>query len=405
MGLRSVIGVAVAALLPGSALASEVIATCGSDSIVDQTSTLASDVGSVIRFADAGRFASSELDAFSGDGPSYSGQGTDQSPQQFEYDRKQASEADPGNTGSVPTVAWNADEQAQIQAVEKTIPPCVISKSGVGQQYRVQRGLPYAQSHILGAAFSYNNRDNNGHRVVLTDLMFNKAALDHTMNADQQMQMALGWASCFPPTAASQNWTPAQKLAAVPPEIKSLTVREILYHEFLHGVTHSQEGDERNNPASYEYFLSHVSRYAQLNTALNTDGGSLNKQANELRSAITGPRDQLCAARKKYTDFLAANGVPARWPGDDHSMEDPNEYAVIFIENAIFNPSTTFGPGSPYSAAEQQWVKDWWQHTFGAPLGQCGNTNVAKGPSTSGKPGSMQAYGSLNNRTSWFSGF
>ena len=103
------------------------------------------------------------------------------------------------------------------------------------------------------------------------------------------------------------------------------------------------------------------------------------------------------AAAPSAPDFLAANHVPARWPGDDHAIEDANEYAVIFLENAIFNPTYTFGPNSPYSAAEQSWVRAYWQNTFGAPLGKCGNTNVAQGP------GQQRAWGE-NRAQGYFGG-
>ena len=432
MGLRrfGLGSIVVAATLASARIASaaEIQSGCTGDESSDGLSQLSQALDQAARasitFARSSKqLTLSGMDAY--ETPTFQGVGTDTAPGNTTYDIKAAHETE-GKTGTVPTVAWTAAEQQEISTVENKLPSCVANLSNIREQYRVQRGLKTAQSGILGVAYNYNNQGaNKGGRLVMTDLMFN-GQVYKSLSADQQMQAAVGYRACYPPAGDANNLTNVRgRLADMPPQIKKLSRERILFHEYIHGVTHQQEGDDYSNSASTEGFWEKpspncpkcgVSRFDALRAKLfapdlsTPESQHIADLKNKIGAIQPGPdaRGQYCALYNELSTYMASQGVPERWPGDLHSLDDKDEYITILIENAVYDPQLVFAPNSPYSPAEQQWVKDWWASTFGgAKLGDCSNGLVAKSNDGT-KSAVSNAYSSSEDpmyQLGWFGGF
>ena len=434
MGLRLAFGSVVVAATLGVtnvASAADVQSACPGEEINDGLSQLTQAVDQAARasisFARTSKqLTLSGMDAY--ETPSFQGTGTGDAPASTTYDIKAAHETE-GKIGVVPTVAWTDAEQKEISAVENKLPLCVANASNIQDQYRVQRGLKSSASGILGVAYMYNNQNGkNAGRLLMTDLMMN-GQVYKGLTADQQMQAAVGFRACYPPSGDANNIDNVRgRLAAMPPQIKKLTRERILFHEYIHGVTHQQEGEDYSNNASTEGFWSKpstmcpkcgASRFDALRAKLfapdlsTPESQHLADLKTKLTTITNGPdaRAQYCAAYKEMSDYMAAQGVPQRWPGDLHSLDDKDEYITILIENAAYDPTSVFGPQSVYSPAEQQWVKDWWKSTFGSDkIGSCASDLVAQGgkPSLGTKSAISNAYSSATDpyfQAGWFGGF
>jgi hypothetical protein len=389
---------AAALAFGGRASAGEVQVTCGADRVNDPAAQLAAAIDQAARAAstfvnDARGLDGSALDAY--ETPAYAGNGTQTNPTNLVYDIHAAHETE-GKSGVVPTVAWTPAEQAEVQAITDRLPSCLVEASGVREQYRTQRGLRSAQTGILGIAYSYNNQGPHpGGRIVMTDLFFN-AQTYGGMTGDQQMQAALGWRACYPPAGeVNTDANVRTRIAALPPQIRHLTRDRILFHEYIHGITHEQEGADWHNWASPEGFWGApdatcptcgASRYDALRARLfapdlsTPESQHVADLKNQMGAIVPGPnaRQQYCDLYAQLSDYMKAQGVPQRWPGDMHALDDKDEYITILVENAVHDPSTTFGANSPYSKAEQAWVRAWWSNTFGgAKLGTCAANPVA----------------------------
>ena len=429
-GLRSIV-VAASLGIAGSASAAEVQSTCTGDEISNGVTQLAAAIDQAAAASTRFMKGSRSLDRARLDGyqpPAFAGTGTDQGPTSTTYDVKSAHESE-GASGVVPTVSWTPAEQTEISSIENKLPVCLSNLAGIKEQYRVQRGLKTAKSGILGIAYSYNNQQGvTGGRLVMTDLMFN-GQVYKGLTGDQQMQAALGYRACYPPSGDPNSPENVKaRVAAMPPEIKKLTRERILFHEYIHGATHEQEGDDWANGSSTEGFFEKpspmcatcgASRFDALRAKLFAPGATtpesqtiagIKKEMAAISPVDPAARQKYCALYGQLSDFMKAQGVPQRWPGDMHALDDKDEYITILIENAVYDPKATFGTTSAYSPAEQQWVKDWWSNTFGAgtKLGEC-QSLVAKAPAVDkagAKSNVANAYSDdLWYSLGWFGGF
>lgn len=429
-GFSAVIAGAVVAA-PMLAYAADVISSCSDDNAInDSVSALASAVNDAsiasAGFSRASRNLAGHSVANYGT-PAFVGRGSNTSPTSVVFDIKDAHESD-GKSGVVPTVAWTQSDQQEVTGAEGTLPPCLVNLANIRQQYRVQPGLKSSVSGILGAAYSYNNQgpaNTHGGQLFFTDLMFDKQVY-RSLSADQQMQAALGWRSCYPPAGdPNSEGNVVQRVKAMPPEIQAITRNRILFHEFVHGVTHQQEGNDYANWASTEGFFANssaqcpqcgASRFDQLRATLFAPGATTpeSRQIQGIQQQMAGIQSSDPNARAKYcdlygqlSDVMKNAGVPQRWPGDMHALDDKDEYITILIENAVYNPSTTFGANSPYSAAEQSWVKAWWASTFGGTqLGECSGGAIANNQNPGDKSAVSNAYSKdVANALSTYGGF
>ena len=435
MGLRklqiSAIVAGAVLSVPTFAFADDVISSCTDDAAInDSVNALANAVNDAsvasAGFSKASRTLAGRSVANYGT-PSFVGKGDANHPTNVVFDIKDAHESD-GKSGIVPTVAWSQSDQAEVTGAEGGLPPCLVNLANIRQQYRVQPGLKSSVSGILGAAYAYNNQgpaNTRGGELFLTDLMFDKQVYK-SLTADQQMQAALGWRSCFPPAGdPNADGNVVARVKAMPPEIQAITRNRILFHEFVHGVTHQQEGNDYANAASTEGFFARpspqcpqcgASRFDALRAKLFAPGAttpesqqvqSIQQQMAAIQSSDPNARAKYCDLYGQLSDVMKNAGVPERWPGDMHALDDKDEYITILIENAVFNPSMTFGPNSPYSAAEQSWVKQWWTSTFGgSQLGSCSNSAIANGQNPNEKPTTANGYSSdVANALSVYGGF
>lgn len=405
--LKSMVPAVAFAVVAGSVAsvrADEVVSACSEDSSNDAVQQLADAVNQA-SVASAGfsraakQLAVGSTNAYGqADGPKFAGSGSDQIPRHTMFDIKEAHESD-GKAGIVPTVAWTDQEEQEIGGIEDKLPPCVRGMARIQNQYRVQRGLKSSASGILGAAYSYNNRGTDkGGQMFLTDLMFDKQVYK-SLTGDEQMQAALGWRACFPPAGdPNSQGNVVQRVKAMPPEIKRITRDRILFHEFIHGVTHEQEGNDYANAASTEGFFAKASsmcptcgasRFDELRAKLFAPGGStpeakvingIKEQMGQIQANDPEARAKYCALYDQLGSYMKQQGVPQRWPGDMHALDDKDEYVTILIEQAVYDPQAVFGPASVYSPQEQQWVKNWWTSTFGpgSQLGSCSNAVASK---------------------------
>jgi hypothetical protein len=385
----------------------EPIVTC-TDTSHDPAAQLAQQVDQLdqitTRFADEAR----TLDGHGYSDPAFAGQGSDADPSATVWDKKAVMEGRTGDqAGKAPTVAWNDDEKRQFQAAEGKLPPCVRAKAGVQEAYRIQRNVSLAKTGVPVAVYGFNNDDpRNPHGLIaVANAFFDHTLYGGKLGADQQIQAGLAYLDCRPP----DHGLSADNVVATldsEPEFRGITRDRVLFHEYIHGVTHMQMGEGRTNPLSREGFFgpNGASRWQSLHDRLYGDTPEAKELADLDGKYRSIPNDlahraESCAAWKARADFLTAHGVPSRWPNDTHAIDDKEEYITILVEQAIYDPNGVFGAGSPYSKAEQTWVKGWWQNTFGAPLGQCGAAVASTG---SPDRSSAQGFSALQN---WQGGF
>jgi hypothetical protein len=247
-----------------------------------------------------------------------------------------------------------------------------------------------------------------GGQVIITDLFLNKQSFNKKGDGDAQMQVAMGWSTCQPPKGLS-----AEKLSDVtsraselPAQLKKLSRERILFHEHIHGVTHEQEESGWTDPSSVEGFFGRegVSRYEKLRAKVYQAGGPLEKYNERLRNVRS--REEYCTIFQERADYLKKEGVPSRWPGDTHALDDRDEYVTILIEQMMYDRQGITG----YSAEEKKWAENWWNYTFNPAykqngpsrleFGACPPEAVAGGPGGSPSPASM-GYGANQTYGGW----
>lgn len=333
-----------------------------------------------------------------------------------------------GARGVIGTEPFSETEMREVQALEKKLPACVRNKANIVRAYRSKRGVPTEKLGIVGIAYAYNNGTYNkepdgravrGGQVIVTDLFFDRQSFDRRGSADSQMQVAMGWSTCQPP----RSLTPERlgdvtaRARELPPQLKKLTRDRILFHEFIHGVTHEQEESGWTDPSSVEGFFKKdtgVARYEALRAKLYQAGGELEKFNARLRAVRT--REEYCAIFAERSEYMKKEGVPQRWPGDTHALDDRDEYVTILIEQMMYDREGMTG----YSAAEKQWAENWWNYTFNPaytktgqyarlPFGTCPpEDRVATGPSvvpgntgTTGPSPTGMSYGATETVGGW----
>lgn len=290
-----------------------------------------------------------------------------------------------GKLGVAPTVAWTPDEVRQMTALIGNIPPCVRALANVQQVFRIQRTASGAVTGVPTAAFGLDNSVmfHPKIRLVISNTLLDRALYAGKLDANRQYQAVTAYTdSCQPPDHGLNPGNVEAAVAGAPPEIQALTVGRALYHEYLHGVITMLEDTDRLNPLSVEGFLSlpdSPSRWNALHQKLYGETPEAEVLAGfdtQLRAIPNdlAHRASRCALWLRRAEFLKSQGVPARWAGDTHALDDEEEYLAILLEQAIFTPQAVFGPTSPYSQGEQEWVKGFWQETFGGPVGTCGAT-------------------------------
>lgn len=368
LSTRFVVPVAFAAVaFGGTAFAAEVISECPGDASQDAPAQLASDVQAARVFG-------------------YS------SPTFMEGQSRTSWNIATGQTAE--TATWTPQDRAAIERLLARLPSCLIEQAGIAQTYRARPGLKSAELGFKGVVFSWQNTDQyNGGRTIFADLFFDNRSYNGALEGDQQMQIALGWDDCQPAadkparSGESREAYEARKyqerLGALPPGLRGMSRERILFHEYIHGVTHQQKGYGRLTRETFEGFFAAggPSRFAELQRVHLAEGSRYDTLSDAVAEAAALPasaenRAKYCAAVKKLGDYTAraVPSIPQRWPGDLHALESEDEYITILIESAMYAPE-----GSGYSPAELQWANDWWARTFGAPMGQCGAAQVAQG--------------------------
>lgn len=285
-----------------------------------------------------------------------------------------------GQRGVVGTEPFSDAEMREVQALEAKLPSCVRNKANIVRAFRSKKGVPTEKLGIVGIAYAYNNGTYNkdpdgravrGGQVIVTDLFFDKQSFDKKGSSDAQLQVAMGWSTCNP----ANDLTPEQKLDVttrarnLPAQLKKLSRERILFHEFIHGVTHEQEESGWTDPSSVEGFFKKdtgVARYEKLRAKLYQAGGQLEQYNTRLRNVRS--RGEYCAIFAERSEYLKREGVPQRWPGDTHALDDRDEYVTILIEQMMYDPQGMTG----YTAAEKQWAENWWNYTFNPAYKQNG---------------------------------
>lgn len=337
--------------------------------------------------------------------------------QETTFDLRDATDSH-GRTGVIGTEAFSSEEMSELDALESKLPACVRNKANIVRAFRSKRGVAAERLGIVGIAYAYNNGTYNkdpdgnvvrGGQVIITDLFLNKQSFNKMGGGDAQMQVAMGWSTCQPPKSLSPD-----KLADVsararelPSQLKKLSRERIFFHEHIHGVTHEQEESGWTDPSSVEGFFGRegVSRYEKLRAKVYQAGGPLEKFNERLRNVRS--REEYCAIFQERADYLKKEGVPARWPGDTHALDDRDEYVTILIEQMMYDPQGMTG----YSAEEKAWAENWWNYTFNPvykqngstsriKFGECPGEAVAGGPNGNPSPGSM-GYGASQTYGGW----
>lgn len=337
--------------------------------------------------------------------------------QETTFDLRDATDSH-GRSGVIGTEPFSAEEMKELDALNAKLPACVRSKANIVRAFRSKRGAAAEKLGIVGIAYAYNNGTYNkdpdggsvrGGQVIITDLFLNKQSFNKKGSGDVQMQVAMGWSTCQPP-----NSLPAERLADVkararglPDQLKRLTRERILFHENIHGVTHEQEESGWTDPSSVEGFFGRngVARYEALREKVYQAGGPLEKFNERLRSVRS--REEYCAIYAERSEYLKGEGVPARWPGDTHALDDRDEYVTILIEQMAYDRDGMTG----YTDEEKAWAEDWWNYTFnpaykqsgGYPrieFGECPSESVAGRGQGSPSPSSM-GYGATETYGGW----
>jgi len=330
-----------------------------------------------------------------------------------------------GARGVVGTEPFSEPEMREIQALEKKLPACVRNKANIVRAYRSKRGVPTEKLGIVGIAYAYNNGTYNknpdgtqvrGGQVIVSDLFFDKQSFDKKGSGDSQMQVAMGWTTCLPPRTLTPDriGDVTARAKELPPQLKKLTRERILFHEFIHGVTHEQEESGWTDPSSVEGFFKKdtgVARYEKLRQKIYQAGGELENYNTRLRGVRT--REEYCAIFAERSEYMKREGVPQRWPGDTHALDDRDEYVTILIEQMMYDKEGMTG----YSAEEKQWAENWWNYTFNPryqqtaaytkiPFGQCPpEDRVARSPGSvvpgNGPSPASMGYGATETVGGW----
>jgi hypothetical protein len=231
------------------------------------------------------------------------------------------------------------------------------------------------------------------------------------------MQLALGLVACRPPKVDPR----ADLGGQIDPSLRNMSRARVLFHEFVHGITHDQEGNEANKAHSVSYFHERVSRHGSLPNLDKLTAAERAEYDATMTALQAGVRDrgEGCRLTGRRAELLAKAGVPSRYPGDTHSLTDPDEYITILLEKAFYDYDSVFGRGSPYDENEQKWVKAWWEKNFGVPLtkdnagtdrafggAQCANA-VAQAPNVNASSAALGYAngGWLRFVTGYFAGF
>jgi hypothetical protein len=119
-------------------------------------------------------------------------------------------------------------------------------------------------------------------------------------------------------------------------------------------------------------------------------------------------REEYCSIYAERSDYLKSEGVPQRWPGDTHALDDRDEYVTILIEQMMYDKSGMTG----YTDAEKKWAENWWNYTFNPAYKQSGNypkipfgtciegAPVAGGPAGTRSP-AANAFGATQTVGGW----
>lgn len=327
----------------------------------DPVSTLADTVGQMARFQS---FASTDFV---------------QRNQDTTFDLRDATDSH-GARGRIGTEPFTPAEMREIQELEKKLPTCVRNKANIVRAFRSKKGVPTEKLGIVGIAYAYNNGTYNkdpdgraprGGQVIVTDLFFDKQSFDKKGPANAQLQVAMGWSTCQPPKSLTPDRLPdvVARAKELPAQLKKLTRDRILFHEFIHGVTHEQEEKGWTDPSSVEGFFNKttgVARFQKLRAKLFQAGSEVDKFNERLRSARS--REEYCAIFAERAEYMKQQGVPQRWPGDTHAIDDRDEYVTILLEQMMYDREGMTG----YTDAEKKWAEDWWNYTFNPSYKQNG---------------------------------
>lgn len=339
--------------------------------------------------------------------------------QETTFDLKDATET-LGNRGRIGTEPFSPQEIAELDALEAKLPKCVVQKANIVRAFRSKRGVAAEKLGLVGIAYAYNNGTYNkdpdgtavrGGQLIVTDLFLDRASFNKQGTGDVQMQVAMGWTTCQPPKMLS----PAElgdvnaRAKDLPEQLKKLSRERILFHEHIHGVTHEQEESGWTDPNSVEGFFGRngVSRYERLRQKLYQAGGRLEQFNTRLRNVRS--REEYCSIYAERDSFLKKEGVPQRWPGDTHALDDRDEYVTILIEQMMYDREGMTG----YSDAEKKWAENWWNYTFNPaykqngnyakiPFGQCvEDSRVATQPRGAPATPASSAFGATQVQGGW----
>lgn len=189
--------------------------------------------------------------------------------------------------------------------------------------------------------------------------------------------------------------------------------RAALFHELMHVIQNSQQGQLQggwgewtgrygamDRVSGYQDRLSQISEADQTRAAelgvdiaqlreqyrqqwddamrtLRDSSASNEQKANAFKQAFD-TRDALCAKQSERAAIF--DNFPSRWANDVHAAESEEEYWAIFNELAWRyyheNPRTYQQKlrQDGFTQREIDFQAQWWQDTFGAPMGQCGRT-------------------------------
>lgn len=311
-----------------------------------------------------------------------------------------------GRRGIIGTEQFNETEMRELDRLESRIARCVIGKANIVRAFRAKRGAAAEKLGIVGIAYAYNNGTYNknpdgsavrGGQIVVTDLFFDRQSFDRRGTGDEQMQVAMGWSTCQPPQQLSGSALAdvSARARELPAPLRRLTRERILFHEYIHGVTHEQEGDGYSDPNSVEGFFGSegVSRFEKLRRKLFQAGGRLEQLNARLREARS--REAYCAIYAERAEYLKSEGVPQRWPGDTHALDDRDEYVTILLETMAYDPEAA----KAYSAEERAWAESWWNYTFNPDYRSNGRyRKLAFGDCPAGAPVSSRKRGSTTPR-------
>lgn len=336
--------------------------------------------------------------------------------QETTFDLRDATNTD-GRSGVIGTEPFSPEEMLELDALEAKLPVCVRNKANIVRAFRSKRGMAAEKLGIVGIAYAYNNGTYNkdpdgrlvkGGQVIITDLFLNRQSFNRQGDGDVQMQVAMGWSTCQPARSlTADNLADVNSRAReLPTQLKKLSRERILFHEYIHGVTHEQEESGWTDPSSVEGFFGRegVSRFEKLRAKVYQAGGPLEKFNERLRGARS--REEYCSVFGERSAYLKKEGVPARWPGDTHALDDRDEYVTILIEQMMYDPQGMTG----YAAEEKAWAENWWNYTFNPAykqngtsrikFGECPAEAVARGPNGNPSPGSM-GYGASQTYGGW----